>query len=80
MPSYSFKKLQDYTDAELIEAVSDSRMYCADFKMDFYRILNGVDAYQEQRRRRLIREAQAMDKLGKKPSASEAPQKQEEKP
>lgn len=78
MPSYSFKKLQDYTDAELIEAVSDSRNYCADFKMDFYRILNGVDAYQEQRRRRLLREAQAMEKLGKKSTASEAPSDEKE--
>lgn len=62
MPSYSFKRIVNYTDEELQQAIYDSKEYCSERNLDFYKILNGIDAYFEQRNRKVRLEA------AKKPS------------
>lgn len=62
MPSYSFKKIVDYSDEELQQAIYDSKEYCSERNLNFYKILNGIDAYFEQRNRKIKLEA------AKKPS------------
>ena len=58
-----FKKIRDYTQAELDYAVDEAEAYCKRIKvqsptsvgvvsLDFWQILRGVDAYMERRRRK----------------------------
>jgi hypothetical protein len=52
MPSYSFKKIKDYTLRELDEAVMSAKSHCEDAGFDFFKVLNGIDAYMERRARK----------------------------
>jgi hypothetical protein len=57
MPSYSFKKIENYTDEEIELAKQHAILYCSEKNLDFYKILNGIDAYFEQRKRKQAKEA-----------------------
>lgn len=48
----AFKKIKDYTKTELDDAVILTVEYCGANGLDFYKILNGIDAYFERRRRK----------------------------
>lgn len=49
------KRIVAHTDAELDAAVQQAVSHCAQRGIDFYRVLHGVDAYVERRRRRDLR-------------------------
>jgi len=57
--STQFKKIKDYTPFELDEAVKTAVDRCENGEgpLNFWTILNGVDAYFERRRRKEIQEA-----------------------
>jgi hypothetical protein len=60
MPSYSFKKIVDYTPDELESAIKASLQHCGEHGgLDFYILLNGVDAYFEKRNRKRQLETKA---------------------
>lgn len=45
------KRIKDHSDAELAAAVRDAVAHCNGHALDFYRILHGIDAYMERRKR-----------------------------
>lgn len=47
-----FKKIKDYSPEELNSSVEQAELYCKDKGLEFYKILNGIDAYFERRRRK----------------------------
>lgn len=47
-----FKKIKDYSAEELNSSVEQAELYCKDKGLEFYKILNGIDAYFERRRRK----------------------------
>lgn len=49
---FGFKRITDYTDAELDLAVKLAKDHCEDAGLEFFDILRGVDAYMEKRRRK----------------------------
>lgn len=63
-PTYQFKKIKDYSTEELTAAIQDAIDHCQSFypgldgklrstePLNFWKILNGVDAYFERRRRK----------------------------
>lgn len=53
----AFKKMVDYEDDELIMAINHARQECARIDLDFWDICAGIDAYFEQRRRKLEKQA-----------------------
>lgn len=55
MPQPNFKKIYDYTDEEISTAISDARLACQRVELDFWDVCRGVDAYFEQRRRKLAK-------------------------
>jgi len=55
--STQFKKIKHYTKEELDEAVEHAVLYCEGSKLDFWTLLNGIDAYFERRRRKEAKEA-----------------------
>ena len=46
------KRIVAHTDTELDAAVQQAVSHCAQRGIDFYRVLHGIDAYQERRKRR----------------------------
>lgn len=55
MSAPNFKKIFDYTDDEISTAISDARLACSRVELDFWDVCRGVDAYFEQRRRKLAK-------------------------
>lgn len=51
-PNFGFKRITDYSDGELDEAVKWAKECCGEAGLDFYDVLRGVDAYMEKRRRK----------------------------
>lgn len=49
---FGFKRITDYSDAELKQAVGIAVEHCKSAEIDFYAVLRGIDAYMEKRRRR----------------------------
>lgn len=49
----AFKKITDYTGIELNCAIDNAITECGSANLDFYRILAGVDAYMERRKRKI---------------------------
>lgn len=54
--STAFKKIKDYSEQELNFSVDDALAHCSAHEMDFWKILKGVDAYMERRRRKEMKE------------------------
>lgn len=52
----NFKKIRDYSPAELNSSVEQAELYLKDKGLEFYKILNGIDAYFERRRRKELEE------------------------
>lgn len=52
MANTKFKKMTDYTDEELDDAISDSVGHLSKLGLDFYSVLRGVDAYMQKRMRK----------------------------
>lgn len=48
----NFKKIKDYSKQELDDSVSQAELYLKTKDLEFYKILNGIDAYFERRRRK----------------------------
>jgi hypothetical protein len=49
---FGFKRITQYSDAELKQAVGIAVEHCKLASLDFYAVLRGVDAYMENRRRK----------------------------
>lgn len=51
-PDGKFKRITEYNEAELQNAIDEAMAHCKLNGLDFYAILRGVDAYMERRRRK----------------------------
>lgn len=63
--STAFKKIKDYTPRELDISIEDAIFHCKEHPegLDFYKILNGIDAYFERRRRKEELAQAAIDEM-----------------
>lgn len=55
--SMAFKKIHEYTDDELNQAIKEAEGECAARGIDWWCLFKGIDAYFEQRRRKQAAEA-----------------------
>jgi siroheme synthase (precorrin-2 oxidase/ferrochelatase) len=51
------KRIEAHSEEELDSAVNTATAHCLKHGLDFYKILHGVDAYMERRKRRDARRA-----------------------
>lgn len=47
-----FKRITEYSNVELKQAVEEAIAHLKPHKIDFYVVLKGIDAYMEQRKRK----------------------------
>lgn len=48
----SFKRITEYTDADIEKAIQSGIAECKKAGLDFWTILRGIDAYREKRKRK----------------------------
>jgi hypothetical protein len=53
----TFKKIHEYTDDELKQAIKEAEGECAARGIDWWCLFKGIDAYMEQRKRKQAAEA-----------------------
>jgi hypothetical protein len=76
MTTARFKRIKDYDSFELDKAIEEAVLHCSDhalpiqgeapYRLDFWTICKGVDAYFEKRRRKEEKEAEARLSLGER--------------
>lgn len=52
MSTGRFKKIWDRNDLELEATIEEAREHCGQKGLDFFKILSGIDAYIEKRKRK----------------------------
>lgn len=52
LPGPGRRRIEQHNDQDLEQAIDSAIAHCARAGLDFYRVLHGIDAYMERRRRR----------------------------